>query len=143
MPPSGRATVQHMSTLLRRLFWLALLGGAAYAVYTVLQERRSEPAGAPPAWPPLDDRPPAGDTPSLPTDDADTETDDAVDTAVSDRRWVPPVDGTCPEGYPIKGNETSGIYHVPGGRFYDRTVPERCYADEADAEADGYRRSKA
>ena len=124
-----------MSTFLRRLFWLALLSGAAYAVYTVLQERRGEPAGDAPAWPPLDDRPPAAEPSAVPV------ADDAA-TAPGDQRWVAPVDGVCPDGYPIKGNESSGIYHVPGGRFYERTIPERCYADEADAEADGYRRSK-
>lgn len=59
------------------------------------------------------------------------------------RRWAEPVDGACPDGYPIKANDKSGIYHVPGGRFYDRTVPERCYADTEDAEADGYRAAKA
>ena len=57
--------------------------------------------------------------------------------------WVEPVDGACPSGYPVKGNANSGIYHVPGGRFYDRTVPERCYATAADAEADGYRAAKS
>ena len=56
--------------------------------------------------------------------------------------WVAPVDGACPSGYPIKGNSNSLIYHVPGGRFYERTVPERCYASAADAEADGYRAAK-
>jgi hypothetical protein len=58
-------------------------------------------------------------------------------------RWVMPVDGACPPGYPVKANDNSGIFHVPGGRFYDRTVPERCYADAADAVADGYRAAKA
>lgn len=57
--------------------------------------------------------------------------------------WVPPVNGQCPPGYPVKANDNSGIFHLPGGRFYDRTVPERCYATEEGAEADGYRRSKA
>jgi hypothetical protein len=58
--------------------------------------------------------------------------------------WVEPFDdGSCPDGYPIKANDNSGIFHVPGGRFYERTVPERCYADRADAEADGYRAAKA
>jgi hypothetical protein len=54
-----------------------------------------------------------------------------------------PADGRCPDGYPIKANAKSRIYHVPGGRSYDRTVPERCYASTEDAEADGYRRAKA
>ncbi len=57
--------------------------------------------------------------------------------------WVAPVNGTCPDGYPVKANNNSGIYHVPGGRFYARTVAERCYANADDAIADGYRAAKA
>jgi micrococcal nuclease len=53
------------------------------------------------------------------------------------------VDGQCPDGYPIKVNPTSGIFHVPGGRFYDRTVAQRCYASAEAAERDGYRQAKA
>lgn len=45
----------------------------------------------------------------------------------------------CPEGYPIKGNASSLIYHVPGGGSYERTIPEFCFAAESDAEAAGYR----
>jgi hypothetical protein len=57
---------------------------------------------------------------------------------------MPPLDdGSCPRGYPLKAKESSGIFHVPGGRFYERTNPDRCYANAADAEADGYRRSKS
>lgn len=55
-----------------------------------------------------------------------------------------PVGSSCPEGYPIKGNLSSSgekIYHVPVGQFYDRTVPEACFATEADAQAAGFRRS--
>jgi hypothetical protein len=52
-------------------------------------------------------------------------------------------DGTAPATHPIKANEKSGIYHVPGGRFYGRTKPERCYATPSDAEADGYRQAKS
>ena len=48
-----------------------------------------------------------------------------------------------PRRLPGEGGPQSGIFHVPGGRFYDRTVPERCYATAAAAEADGYRRAKA
>lgn len=56
--------------------------------------------------------------------------------------WVAPVDGQCPVSHPVKGNAGSGIFHVPGGLSYDRTVPERCYATPADAEADGFRQAK-
>lgn len=61
---------------------------------------------------------------------------------------VPPVDAwTCPLSHPIKGNFTtySGepcIYHVPGGQFYGKTRPERCYATEEEARREGCRRSK-
>ncbi|MEM1332385.1 MAG: nuclease, partial [Actinomycetota bacterium] len=58
--------------------------------------------------------------------------------------WVEPDDdGACPISHPIKANDNSGIFHVPGGRFYERTKAERCYADETGAEADGYRRAKS
>jgi hypothetical protein len=57
--------------------------------------------------------------------------------------WLEPVDGQCPDGYPVKVNESSGIFHVPGGRFYARTIPDRCYATSEAAIADGYRQAKA
>jgi hypothetical protein len=58
--------------------------------------------------------------------------------------WLPPqADGSCPDSHLIKANNNSGIFHVPGGRFYDRTKAERCYATAANAVADGYRPAKA
>jgi hypothetical protein len=64
------------------------------------------------------------------------------------RMGVPPQDAwTCPPPHPVKGNFTTSsgepcIYHVPGGRFYPKTKPERCYATEEEAQQDGCRRSK-
>ena len=61
---------------------------------------------------------------------------------------IPPQSAwSCPLTHPIKGNFTthSGepcVYHVPGGDFYDKTKPERCYVSEADAVRGGCRRSK-
>jgi hypothetical protein len=57
--------------------------------------------------------------------------------------WVEAVNGACPPTHPVKVKTTSGIFHVPGGQFYERTRPERCYVDAAAAEADGYRAAKA
>lgn len=140
-----------MITVLRRLFWVALLGGTGFAGWTAWQ-RRSEVVGATgtPVWPPFE---PATAAPESPAATAvafaDVTGDDSTGDGSTDAshahpaRWVEPVDGRCPDGYPIKANDNSGIFHVPGGRFYERTVPERCYADAADAEADGYRRAKA
>jgi len=53
-----------------------------------------------------------------------------------------PLGWDCPDGYPIKGNAQSMIYHLPGGRFYGRTRPEDCFATENDAVMAGYRRSR-
>ena len=149
-----------MITTLRRLFWVALLAGAGYAGWLAWQSRSGDDSAAP-EWPPLDPPPSSragfadladttvGDAGS----DDDTGSSDAADDDTGDQAdsgseatpatWVAPVDGKCPDGYPIKANDNSGIFHVPGGRFYERTVPERCYADAHDAEADGYRRAKA
>ena len=64
--------------------------------------------------------------------------------AVEARVWVEPLDGgDCPASHPVKVNDSSGIYHVPGGRFYDRTVAGRCYPSPEAAAADGYRPAKA
>lgn len=84
------------------------------------------------SWPPLADDP-ATEARSGPV---------RFTAVATDQRWVAPVDGACPVSHPIKGNADSGIFHVPGGMSYDRTVAERCYATEADAEADGFRQAK-
>lgn len=55
----------------------------------------------------------------------------------------PGSDGSCPAAFPIKGNENSMIYHVPGGRYYARTKAEQCFSTEAAARAAGFRPSKA
>jgi hypothetical protein len=49
--------------------------------------------------------------------------------------------GVCPSGYPVKANDNSGIYHVPGGEFYDATNARNCFATTAAAQAAGYRAS--
>ncbi|MBK9475133.1 MAG: 50S ribosomal protein L4 [Tetrasphaera sp.] len=47
-------------------------------------------------------------------------------------------DGSAPEGYEVKGNADSGLYHLPGGRWYDATVAEFWFKNEADAKAAGF-----
>jgi hypothetical protein len=62
---------------------------------------------------------------------------------VAPERWVSATsDGAIPDGFPVKVKVSSGIFHVPGGRFYDRTHPDRWYATTGAALADGYRQSK-
>lgn len=53
-------------------------------------------------------------------------------------------DGTnvCPEGFPIKGNANSHIFHRPGESSYEVTIPEICFATEDAAVSAGYRQRK-
>jgi hypothetical protein len=114
------------------------------------------------SWPPLQvSEPPVaalgdlvvdGTAPAAPADGTGSE---SVPETVRDREafpadpedppvvaWVAAVEGGCPLTHPVKANDNSGIFHVPGGRFYERTQAERCYRDAAAAEADGYRAAK-
>lgn len=47
-------------------------------------------------------------------------------------------DGSAPEGFAIKGNDNSKLYHVPGSRYYDSTVAEVWFATPEDAERAGF-----
>ncbi|HEY5876722.1 MAG TPA: hypothetical protein VIT64_15555 [Ilumatobacteraceae bacterium] len=132
---------------LRRVLFLALLGfGVAVLVRRRSAAHDAAIGGAGGAeWPPLR---PALTVPPVAAPTAASLVTTAPPTGgdaplLDGTAWVPPVDGTCPAGFPVKANANSGIFHVPGGRFYDRTVPERCYATPQSAEADGYRPAKA
>jgi len=48
------------------------------------------------------------------------------------------VNGTCPTGFPVKGNADSGIYHLPQSTFYTRTLAEFCFDSEEAAKKGGY-----
>lgn len=106
-----------LRSLLRRtaILLLALLA-VALVVRALLGRRR--PVERPPIdWPPIDVVPPPSP-------------------------WVEPDGATCPASHPLKAKLSSGIYHSPGGLNYDRTNPDRCYADTQAAEFDGLRASK-
>ncbi|MEJ3653904.1 50S ribosomal protein L4 [Actinomycetes bacterium KLBMP 9759] len=51
---------------------------------------------------------------------------------------APLADGSQPEGFPVKGNADSMLYHVPGSSFYARTVAEVWFASAEAAEAAGF-----
>ncbi|MEO8693095.1 MAG: hypothetical protein ABI658_06230 [Acidimicrobiales bacterium] len=123
-------------SLFRRIRRLLFLASAAGAIVRFAMARRPKnQASAPqaPEWTPL------RVASTAPAQAAPSDTSAATDTSAD---WVAAVDGACPISHPVKGNANSGIYHVPGGRFYESTVPERCYRDESAAEADGMRASK-
>jgi hypothetical protein len=118
-----------MMRWLRRFLWLGVVMGVGYGAFRAWATRQAQPAATPARSPSA--TPASANSPS------------ATAETAAPARWVAPDVGECPIGYPIKVNESSGIYHVPGGRFYARTAAERCYATAADAIADGYRPSKA
>lgn len=62
--------------------------------------------------------------------------------APAEQTWAEPVDGECPDGFPVKAKIKSGIFHVPGTPTYERTKPDRCYPSAQAAEADGLRAPK-
>ena len=122
-------------TALRRTVMLALFAVGVGAVLSWWRGQATTPTPAqPPQWPPLPQRPPdAAATASAPAAASDT----------TGPVWLPGNDdGSAPPTHPVKVKESSGIFHVPGGRFYDRTKPDRCYPTAVAAEADGYRQSK-
>jgi hypothetical protein len=145
-------------TKARRLLWFVALVGPVVALVVRKRWAPPEPTAAP-IWPPLEPEVPVPTPSAAPepvTDgfaladlDEQVKLDEQVDEAVPNgdggptiQIWVAPVQGLCPATHPVKVNVHSGIYHVPGGRFYDRTRAERCYPDAGAAEADGYRAAK-
>ena len=75
----------------------------------------------------------ADDEPATSMDEPTTSAADLPVGAVA-----PLEDGSAPEGYEIKGNADSGLYHVPGSAFYTRTVAEFWFKTAEDAEAAGF-----
>jgi hypothetical protein len=149
---------------LKRLAWLgAIVGTVAGVRKAVLARRGTTQVGPPPTWPPLEvgeapvaavgdlvtggagahpDRRPSS-LANVVAEGAVPDPEDTAPVATAELAWIAADAGQCPLSHPIKANSSSRIYHVPGSRFYDRTKAERCYADAAAAEADGYRAAKS
>lgn len=142
-----------MKPMLARVFRLIKIGavvGAVVGAVRMVLGRRQPPVTGEASWPTLAERAaatrsqqaehavdePAGQSP----EESVAPAEQAEPVAGED--WVEPVDGACPATHPVKGKPGSGIFHLPGGLFYDRTVPDRCYQSAEAAEADGLRPAK-
>ena len=86
---------------------------------------------------------PAEDAPVV--DEAPVEVDEVEESASTDEAPYgegshAPLDdpAEAPEGFEIKGNADSMLYHLPGTPFYDRTVAEAWFATAEAAEAAGF-----
>jgi hypothetical protein len=118
--------------MVRRIFRFLLASAGVLAVVLLLRrtfQLREDRALAPSPdpWPPLPEPAPQAPAPQAPGPVP---------------AWLPPVDGDCPPTHPVKVKTASGIYHLPGMVNYARTKPDRCYAEEDAAVADGFVRSK-
>ena len=51
-------------------------------------------------------------------------------------------DSVCPDSHPVKANDNSGIYHMPGQQHYGKTNARHCYASASAAQAGGYRAAR-
>lgn len=51
---------------------------------------------------------------------------------------APLADGSGPEGFEVKGNADSNLYHLPGTQWYDATVAEVYFRTAEAAEAAGF-----
>ncbi len=88
----------------------------------------------------------AVETEAAPAEAAPAEaetTDDAPAAAAppyGDGSHGPIADDAQPDGFPIKGNAGSMLYHTPDSPFFGRTVAEVWFATEEAAEAAGFSR---
>lgn len=150
-----------MKPMLGRVFRLIKIGavvGAIVGAIRMLLGRRQAPVTGEASWPTLAERAAAtraqqtepaasrsagqpAEEPADPDEQAEQADDEPAESAAGED-WVEPVDGACPATHPVKGKPGTGIFHMPGGLFYDRTVPDRCYRSAEAAEADGLRPAK-
>jgi large subunit ribosomal protein L17 len=75
-----------------------------------------------------------------PAESAEVEESTSTDEAPYGEGSHAPLDDPdeAPEGFEIKGNADSMLYHLPGTPFYDRTVAEVWFATAEAAEAAGF-----
>lgn len=126
MPEAGAAARETglMHKTVRRLLGIGLVAGAAYAVWRKFPTRSATGTHWEPQPFPFPPQP-------------------AIDLDRDESPWIdPPDSGACPAHHPVKGKLASGIFHVPGGANYARTIADRCYRSAEAAEADGLRQSK-
>ena len=102
---------------------------AASRARRVASSRRSGEAAETPAD--------AGDEGVEPTEAA-AATVEAQTAPYGDGSAAPTEDGSAPEGYDIKGNADSMLYHTPDSPHYERTIAEVWFATVEAAEAAGF-----
>jgi hypothetical protein len=136
------STKQRKRRRRRRLLLFLALGGVGYAVRRS-QAGQSKPAGRTDfgSSAPHGPRPPARATSatSRPAAEKLVEKPAPAEGPFGPDSHAALEDGEPPEGFPIKGNADSMLYHAPGSSFYDRTVAEVWFRSAEAAQAAGFR----
>jgi hypothetical protein len=162
------STKQRKRRRRRRLVLFLALGGVGYAVRRARGEQAGQPAGRPDFGAPASNgpRPPARATSATPRPAAEKLVEKPTAEPATKPAVEPPApaeppaattarpaaaeaphgpdshaaleDGAQPEGFPIKGNADSMLYHVPGSSFYSRTVAEVWFRSAEAAQAAGF-----
>lgn len=138
--------------LLRFALKLGVVGSVVAVAVKVLDRRRSAPSdwsASTEPWPPIQPSPEERAVPVPSEPDPASLAQNAEGEAMPAEAmppagmWVEPGDsGECPVSHPVKAKLSSGVFHLPGMANYERTNPDRCYADAGAAEADGLRQAK-
>lgn len=128
--------------MVRWVLVLAAVGVASQVYRWLVEERRAREVLAGPIepWPAIVTEPDPPAQPSSPRSDPPAQPDPPRSDPPA--AWLPPADGACPPGHPVKVKLRSRLYHLPGMSAYERTGPDRCYASAEAAEADGFARAK-
>jgi len=98
-----------------------------------------------PAWAPSPPVPPAPSATPRPDPEPEPDPESAADKAASERPYgagsaAPLEDGSAPEGFAIKGNTNSKLFHTEDSPYYSRTKAGVWFETEADAERAGFTR---
>jgi large subunit ribosomal protein L17 len=106
----------------------------------VASSRQSESTPNPTAQVPATEEPAVADATGPVGESTEVEESAATDTAPYGEGSHAPLDDPqeAPDGYPIKGNADSMLYHVPGSSHYGRTIAEVWFATEDAARAAGF-----
>ena len=124
--------------IIRKILKIAVIAAIVGALASWFRSRSSEETEGEDEedlpWPPI----------ASSVEEASSQVVEPIDgSAVEPREWITcDGSGNCPSSHPIKTKDSSGLYHVPGGTLYERTIPDRCYATTEAAESDGYRPSQ-
>jgi hypothetical protein len=149
-----RNAAAHASMKVRGVkVFVVLLAGIALAAlitqYTAIQERtrrftgRAEPDELPQPPPPAPKQEPEPAHVTTRPETVITPMSEEVEIDDPVEQWLPQNgEHDCPEAFPIKGNATSKIYHLPTGASYSATIPNICFATEEAAQAAGFHAAK-